>query len=238
MPVTVRPNLVMDATTRRRALNERRRLALKRLVESLGRGGVARVAEAIGKTPDYVSRMLFEWDKPGKKGISEDSATMLERSFPGWDQAEPGVVAGAEPAPHSEKLTGHPLVGGSTGQPIAQDLSVEEAQTPIVRWEELMSVQLPEKFRVELIDGVLAPHLQAGDELVFVKSSAGRPGDLVLLRDAAGNHYARVLRERLPGQYVAHAPNPAYEPLDVQALELQIVGVCVEQRLKRSTISF
>lgn len=127
---------------------------------------------------------------------------------------------------------------GSAGRPIAQILSLEEPQTPLIKWEELMASQLPEQFRVELVDGVLAPYLLAGDELVFVRSSAGKPGDVVLLKDKDGNHYARVLREGLAGRHIAHATNAAYAPLDVQALELQVVGVCVEQRLKRSTISF
>lgn len=129
-------------------------------------------------------------------------------------------------------------IEGSPGKPIAQILSPEEPQTPLIKWEELMASQLPEQFRVELVDGALAPYLQAGDEVVFARSSAGKPGDIVLVKDRDGNYYARVLREGLAGRQIAHSPNAAYAPLDMQALDLQVVGVCVEQRVKRSTISF
>jgi hypothetical protein len=63
---------------------EERRLALLNLVNGMGRGGRIQVANAIGKTPDYISRMLYPKDKPGKKGIGEESVELLDKSFPGW----------------------------------------------------------------------------------------------------------------------------------------------------------
>lgn len=63
---------------------ETRRLALKRLTEGLGHGGIARVASAIGKEPNYVSRMLYEEGKKGRKRIGEDSADKLSAAFPEW----------------------------------------------------------------------------------------------------------------------------------------------------------
>lgn len=63
---------------------EERRTALQHLVDSLGRGGIARVAEKIGKEPNYVSRMLYPPGKPGKKRIGEDSVDALSSAFPGW----------------------------------------------------------------------------------------------------------------------------------------------------------
>lgn len=61
-----------------------RRSALKRLVDGFGHGGISRVATKIGKEPNYVSRMLYPDDKPGRKRIGEDSAELLSREFPGW----------------------------------------------------------------------------------------------------------------------------------------------------------
>lgn len=63
---------------------EVRRQALQRLVESIGHGGIARVAGRIGKEPNYVSRMLYPPGKPGKKRIGEDSVDALDAAFPGW----------------------------------------------------------------------------------------------------------------------------------------------------------
>lgn len=63
---------------------EARRQALQLLVESFGHGGVARVAERIGKEPNYVSRMLYPEGKPGRKRIGEDSVDALNSAFPDW----------------------------------------------------------------------------------------------------------------------------------------------------------
>jgi hypothetical protein len=61
---------------------EARRLALKALVDSKGRGGVAAVAAKIGKAPDYVARMLYEPGKDGKKGIGEQTWDILVAAYP------------------------------------------------------------------------------------------------------------------------------------------------------------
>lgn len=63
---------------------EKRRLALQRLANGFGRGGIAKVAQAIGKEPNYVSRMLYPSGKDGRKRIGEDSVEVLDEKFPGW----------------------------------------------------------------------------------------------------------------------------------------------------------
>jgi hypothetical protein len=73
-----------------------RRTALRLLVDGLGRGGIARVAQAIGKAPDYVSRMLYEPGKPGGKRIGEDSVERITEAFPGWLNAAPSTAPDAE----------------------------------------------------------------------------------------------------------------------------------------------
>lgn len=64
--------------------HEKRRVALKALVDSLGRGGIAAVAARIGKEPNYVSRMLYPPGKEGRKRIGEDSADALVAAYPEW----------------------------------------------------------------------------------------------------------------------------------------------------------
>lgn len=64
--------------------HEKRRVALKALVDSLGRGGIAAVAARIGKEPNYVSRMLYPAGKEGRKRIGEESADALVAAYPEW----------------------------------------------------------------------------------------------------------------------------------------------------------
>lgn len=61
---------------------ESRRRALKQLIDFMGRGAIATVAAEIGKSPSYVSRMLYEPGKPGAKRIGEDTLEILADTYP------------------------------------------------------------------------------------------------------------------------------------------------------------
>lgn len=63
---------------------EKRRKALRALVDSMGRGAIASVAKQIGIEPSYVSRLLYTEDKKGGKRMGEDTATALTKAFPGF----------------------------------------------------------------------------------------------------------------------------------------------------------
>lgn len=61
---------------------EKRRLALIRLVAKVG--GQAKLADKLEVNPSYVSRMLYEEGKVGKKRIGEDMVEKLDRLYEGW----------------------------------------------------------------------------------------------------------------------------------------------------------
>lgn len=64
--------------------HEIRRASLKRLVESLGHGGITLVSSKTGIDPSYVSRMLYPPEKSGAKNIGEELADKLAAAFPDW----------------------------------------------------------------------------------------------------------------------------------------------------------
>ena len=77
---------------------EHRRKALQALVDSIGRGGIASIAQKIGKDASYVSRMLYSPEKSGSKRIGEDSAMLLLNAYPSFfteanSLFAPGVAA-------------------------------------------------------------------------------------------------------------------------------------------------
>lgn len=61
---------------------EKRRLALIRLVAKVG--GQAKLADKLEVNPSYVSRMLYEEGKAGKKRIGEDMVEKLDHLYEGW----------------------------------------------------------------------------------------------------------------------------------------------------------
>ena len=72
---------------------EHRRKALQALVDSLGRGGIASIAQKIGKDASYVSRMLYSPEKNGSKRIGEDSAMLLLNTYPSFFTEENSLFA-------------------------------------------------------------------------------------------------------------------------------------------------
>ena len=66
---------------------ELRRLRLLQLKKDQCDDNASKLAEKIGRSPTYVSRMLYPEGKPGKKRIAEDMAEIIERAFSlssGW----------------------------------------------------------------------------------------------------------------------------------------------------------
>lgn len=79
---------------------EIRRRNFATLIESRFGGKKAKMAEAIGMSASYVSRMLYTEDKPAKKRIGEDTVDLLETTFSlpkgSLDRADFGVPHSAE----------------------------------------------------------------------------------------------------------------------------------------------
>lgn len=78
---------------------EQRRSALQALVDTLGRGGIASIAQQIGKDPSYVSRMLYPSEKNGAKRIGEDTAMLLAKAFPSFFEAGRELLTTMPPQP-------------------------------------------------------------------------------------------------------------------------------------------
>ncbi|HEY1033981.1 MAG TPA: hypothetical protein VGE09_03255 [Pseudoxanthomonas sp.] len=73
------------------ARDEARRLAFKELVDRMGRGGRAKVAQLLDKQPDYISRMLLPPGNKNRKNIGEGVWCELLSKFP--ELGDPPVAA-------------------------------------------------------------------------------------------------------------------------------------------------
>lgn len=155
---------------------EIRRVALKRLVDKLGRGGIAKVAQEIGKEPSYVSRMLYEPGKPGRKRIGEDSAELLNVKFPDWqDNAARGIAVTVEvPRKRAsegyvrlEHLSPRPSMG--VGAPVSEAVQVVQYLDVLEQWvREKVGSTNPKRIKILTGRGnSMSPTILDGD-LVFV----------------------------------------------------------------------
>lgn len=95
-------------------------------------------------------------------------------------------------------------------------------------WERLrVTDKLPDVFRVFLPDDAMAERFPKDSYIEVDTRLQARAGDVVLLRDAEGEHYVRYLRERRKGELVAVADNPAFLPMDLAQDGLEVRAVLV-----------
>lgn len=64
--------------------SELRRLALRRLVDRFGRGGIAYVAKELCISPTYVSRLLSDPASSQHRSITGDMVLAISKVFPDW----------------------------------------------------------------------------------------------------------------------------------------------------------
>lgn len=127
---------------------EARRLALKRLADSLGRGGITRIAEATGIDASYVSRMLYPPGKDGRKGIGEDSADLISAAFPGWlDGIHTGATDARAAVEQTDRVISEPQRHHRTVALAPPSVTLDLDADCLVVWRQLM--QLPERDREE-----------------------------------------------------------------------------------------
>jgi hypothetical protein len=168
----------------------------------------------------------------GKTALSLKAATAFARGLKcevrDFSPRLADLLNGPESAAYMTPKSGGSPLG------LSNVVSLElRSDTPLVSWELLMTAAKYRTFRISLPDAALAPDLTQGDELLIESGLQPAPGDLVLVRDSAGRHFARVYRERRPGEWTAHAINQAFEPMAAAECGLEVVGVCIGETRKR-----
>lgn len=155
---------------------ETRRLALKALVDGLGRGGRAEVAKRIEKEASYVSRLLYPPGKDGRKRIGDELMEALTRAYPSWmDGApKPGKAAAAPAsAPRARRRDGY-IQFSQFGAARADGLPPVVETLELATWEVQRRLgYLPEPGRIQLVTHVgpsMRPILDDGD-IVFVDTT-------------------------------------------------------------------
>lgn len=112
--------------------------------------------------------------------------------------------------------------------PTSQTLApLPTSNSPQIAWGTVMEDSLPDTFSVEVPDDAMAPRVRRGDRVRFQRNLEPRPGDGVLVQDSRGQWYFRLFRIRRPGEWEAHPINDAYQPLDAERDQLQVLAVLV-----------
>lgn len=207
--------------------HEVRREALIRLVKGMGRGGTARVAEAIDAQWSYVSRLMYEPGRKHAKNIGEDIAEKITLAFPDWlDEAHQytdEITANPETAMEPEPAYSR----GSLAHPTDYDAATIP-QT--MNWEEIMACEpLPSRFVLAMPDDALAPNTPRGIRLILERHAPGTtlpaPGTGILVEDQTGRRHLRMFAQGHGDDWEAHARVSAYRSLKRSEDGLDLLAV-------------
>lgn len=196
---------------------DRRRSALQSLVDSIGRGGIAAVANAIGKSPSYVSRMLYPPGKPGFKRIGEDSLEPLANAYPeffGSDVSTLQIVAADETPEGYVRfllLEGFVAAGGGGYMPdfpevvryvdVAEDWAEQNLRAP--RSAVRVITARGDSMTGDINDG----------DVLFVDSRVHAfDADSLYVLNWQGRPLVKRLQLRRDGSVIIRSTNTAYEP--------------------------
>lgn len=196
-----------------------RRSALQELIDELGWGGITKVAEKIGKSPSYVSRMLLTPAKSGFKRIGEDTADLITAAFPSWLQeytSDSGrfqdwknIQLGVSiPNPYRHRV---PVVG--TAQ-LGDDGYWAELDAPVGHGDGVVRYETkdPNAYAVRCRGSSMMPRIRDGEFVVLEPNKTPISGDDVLVRHMDGRVMVKRFLYERDGMIHLLSINEAYPP--------------------------
>lgn len=217
---------------------ETRRLALKALVDAMGRGGTSTVAKQVGAAPSYIARLLYPPGKTGRKRIGDDMVKTITRVYPNW-LAKPEKAPKQAPKQAPNKENALPAVvkaapkkaGRSPGEYIdfalytpprslmasqhADPLPAVAEHIELAAWEVQRKLgYMPEPGRIQIFTHrgpSMRPILEDGD-IVFIDTLVTQfNGDDCYLVGMGGDVQVKLLQRRGPALWVV-SQNQDYPP--------------------------
>lgn len=216
---------------------ETRRLALKALVDSMGRGGRAEVAKRIQKEASYVARLLYPPGKDGRKRIGDELMDALSKAYPGWLEREqkPGAAAAVAP-PSRARAEARPdymafhVFGGDSApaRPDGQPAVVECMEMAL--WEVRRKLgHVPEPGQIQLFTQLgqsMRPLIEDGD-IAFVDTAINQfAGDDCYLIAMGEDVQIKLLQRRGPELWVV-SHNPDFPPWRAAEQDIVVLGKVV-----------
>lgn len=137
------------------------------------------MADHFGVQPPSVQ----DWVKRGT--IDKEKLQKLWAYFAGVVGPEHWGLANWQNAQHAGE--------GVAPYTVAHDVSQAQSKVlPLqIEWDTIMQGSLPDQFVLPLRDTALQPRFASATRIIFATGRTAQPGDVVLLRDSAGDHYIR-----------------------------------------------
>ncbi len=211
---------------------EQRRAALQKLADSLGRGGITKIADKIGKQASYVSRMLYPEGKEGFKRIGEDTVDALNIAFPGWLKPQKDDIQIIQGITLHRDRRGYPIIS-----PVQAGMWREIVDTfPRGGADEYIMANNSygkHTFALRITGNSMEPEFKEGDVVVIDPDVAPNAGDYVVARNheeaATFKKYRpRGINEAGQDVFELVPLNEDYAPMRSDLQTILIIGTMVE----------
>lgn len=225
---------------------ERRRLNLRRLLETRYRGNQAELARAINRAPSYVWRLLSK-ESDSAKHLGEDLARLIERSCglaTFWlDQEHGDLAQSVLSTASSAEVARVPRPSGPRAIPVYEPTSLNTRMSGLVVGNVLGLVYTDAElginvFAVVMQGRAMEPDIREGDRLFFDPEIEPSPGDIVLAITGDEPRSAVVRQYRPSGDVGSGvielaAGNTGYASVWSDRTPCQVVAVMVEHHRHR-----
>ncbi|MDJ0087677.1 S24 family peptidase [Pantoea allii] len=200
---------------------EKRRQRLIQIRDEMCGGKAVDVARKIEREPSYVSRMLYEPGKNGKKRIADDMVEIIETAFKlprGW------MDSIHQPQPQNDELEfagsirdGYvPVIGEAI-------MGVDGSVDMIELCAGFLQIYSADKdaYGLRVKGDSMFPRIHSGEFVVIEPNTAVHSGDEVFVRTSEGKNMIKVMTKTRDGNYVLSSINNEHKPITIDADQVE-----------------
>jgi len=200
---------------------EKRRQRLIQIRDEMCGGKAVDVARKIEREPSYVSRMLYEPGKNGRKRIADDMVEIIETAFKlprGW------MDSIHQPHPQNDELEFAGSIRDGCVPVIGEAImGVDGSVDMIELCAGFLQIYSADKdaYGLRVKGDSMFPRIQSGEFVVIEPNTAVHSGDEVFVRTSEGKNMIKVMTKTRDGNYVLSSINNEHKPITIDADQVE-----------------
>lgn len=198
---------------------EKRRQRLIQIRDEICGGKAVDVARKIEREPSYISRMLYEEGKKGKKRIADDMVEIIEKAF----SLPRGWMDGINPDSEEEVIEyagkfrdGYVPVVGEAVLGVDGSMDMIEFRSG---WLQMYSAD-KEAYGLKVKGDSMFPRIHSGEFVLIEPNTMVHSGDEVFVRTTDGHNMIKVMTKTREGNFQLSSVNNEHKPITLEACEV------------------
>lgn len=200
---------------------EKRRQRLIQIRDEMCGGKAVDVARKIEREPSYVSRMLYEPGKNGRKRIADDMIEIIETAFNlprGW------MDSIHQPQPQSEEIEFAGSIRGGYVPVIGEAILGVDGSVDMIEfragWLRIYSGD-KDAYGLKVKGDSMWPRIQSGEYVVIEPNTCVHAGDEVFVRTKDGHNMIKIMNKTRDGDYQFSSVNSDHRPITLEPFEIE-----------------